>query len=323
MGTRASVEAFAPATVANVACGFDVLGLALEAPGDTVVASRTDAAGARLARITGDGGRLPTAAGANTATIAARTLLARHAPAAGVSLDLHKGLPLASGLGGSAASAVAAVFAVDGLLETGLSRRDLLACALEGERVAAGAAHADNAAACLYGGLVLARLTTPPDVVRLPVPEDLCVALVRPHMEISTAGARMRLGDTVPLRAAVAQWGDLGGFVHALHVGDWDLMGRCLRDHVAEPHRAGRVPGFGEVRQAALEAGALACSLSGSGPSIFALCRGRGAAEKVSRAMETALAGAAGLDCDRHVSSVSSRGARLAGDRHRNGSGPG
>ena len=310
----ARVEAFAPATVANVACGFDVLGLALVGPGDTVVTQRADGRGVRLASVTGDGGRLPTAIDKNTATVAAAALLERHAPDAGVSLDLRKGLPLASGLGSSAASAVAAVVAVDGLLATALPLDELLACALAGEQVAAGAAHADNAAACLYGGLVLVRSTTPPEVIRLPVPVELCVALVRPHLELSTAEARACLGQDVPLTAAVAQWADLGGFVHALHTEDWDLMAGCLRDHIAEPHRIGAVPGFAAVRQAALGAGALACSLSGSGPAIFALCRGTRQADAASHAMEAALAAAAGISCDRHVSAIHGEGARRVAD---------
>ncbi|MFQ5719114.1 MAG: homoserine kinase [Acidobacteriota bacterium] len=311
MTAAASITAFAPASLANLSCGFDVLGLALDGPGDRVRATCTAEAGVSLGRITGDDGRLPRDVARNTATVAAAALLARHAPDRGVRLDLDKGLPLCSGLGGSAASAVAAVCAVDAVLGAGLALPDLLTCALEGEKTAAGAGHADNAAACLYGGLILARVTSPPEIIRLPVPADLWIALIRPHVEVSTADARVELAERVPLAVAAAQWGDVGAFVHAVHVDDWELLGRCLRDQVAEPQRAGRVPGFAAVKQAALDGGATGCGLSGSGPSLFALCRGRAAADAVVAAMATAFQEVAATGCDRHVGAVDRRGARV------------
>ena len=309
-------KAFAPATVANVACGFDVLGLAVEAPGDIVtaelaVADTSGRPGKIDLEIEGDAGRLPREPEHNTASVAARTFLDRYAPDASVRLKLEKRLPLASGMGSSAASAVAAVVAVNDLLAVGATLDDLLSCALEGERVAAGAAHADNAAACLYGGIVLVRGTAPSlDVVRLPVPKGLSVALVRPHLELSTKDSRTLLGNEVRLQDAVTQWGNLGGLVAALYREDWDLMARSLVDIIAEPIRSDRVPGFADVQRAARETGALGCSLSGSGPAMFALCRNRDTADAVSRAMASAFASAAGLETDVHVSPVSKEGAR-------------
>lgn len=305
------VTAFAPATVANVASGFDVLGLALDEPGDRVVAERGERPGVTLSAVEGDGGRLPRESGENTASVAAAKLLEETATEASVHLRLEKGLPLSSGMGSSAASAVAAVLAVDRLLELGASREQLLRAALAGEQVAAGAQHADNAAACLYGGIVLVRSTRPLDVVTLPVPSGLSVALIRPHLEISTRDSRALLGDVVPLQQAVAQWANLGALVAGLHRGDLELVSRALVDHVAEPVRSEQIPGFVAVKQAAVDAGALGCSLSGAGPSIFALCRDADASERASQAMAAALASAAGLRADRHFGPISLRGARI------------
>ena len=306
-----TATAFAPATVANVACGFDVLGLALEAPGDTVTAEKVEAPGIVLGSISGDSGRLPREADQNTATVAALKLFERLGLApVGLRLDLRKGLPLASGMGSSAASAVAAVVAVDRLLELGCPREGLLLAALEGERVVSGSGHADNAAACLYGGFVLVRAIEPVDVVQLPIPVGLSVAVLRPHLEMSTRDSRMLLGDRLRLTDAVTQWANLGALVAGLHRNDLDLVSRALVDVVAEPLRSQRVPGFAEVKAAALDAGALGASLSGSGPSIFALCRDRASAEKVGLEMKGALAAVSGLDSDLHVSPVSPRGAR-------------
>ncbi|MDE3155141.1 MAG: homoserine kinase [Acidobacteriota bacterium] len=306
-----TVTVFAPATVANVACGFDVLGFALAQPGDELVATRRAEPGVVITAITGDGGRLPREATRNTAGVAARALLDATGAREGVALDLHKGLPLSSGLGGSAASAVAAVVAVDAVLGLGAPTDVLLRCALAGEQLASGSTHPDNVAPALLGGFVLARSADPPDLVRLPVPEGLACAIVHPHLEVETAAARRLLGDTVPLQAAIHQWANLGALVAGLFQSDLALIGRSLEDVVAEPKRAGLVPGFAAMKQAALEAGALGCSLSGSGPSLFALCATAAVAARVAPAMAAALARAAGVACDTWVSPVGPEGTRV------------
>jgi homoserine kinase len=310
---RARKIAFAPATVANVACGFDVLGLALGAPGDTVIAELADEPGVHISRITGDGGRLTLDPARNTASVAARKVLELARPAAvpGICLEIQKGLPLSSGMGSSAASAVAAALAVSSLLGLRFGYGELLAAALEGERVVAGAGHADNAAACLYGGFVLVRSTSPLDIVRLPIPPGLSVAVLRPHIEMSTRAARDLLPDRIALADAVRQWANVGALVSGLHSGDLDLVSRALVDFVAEPVRSAGVPGFLTVKRAAIEAGALGSSLSGSGPSIFALCRDLETAETVARKMGDAFSAATTLPWDLHVSPVSVAGARL------------
>ena len=304
------VTAFAPATVSNVACGFDVLGFALDAPGDEVTA-RLTGTGVRIDDILGDGGRLPRDAAKNTAGIAALTLLAKLGERRGVALTIRKGLPLSSGLGGSAASAAAAVVAVDAILGSRVPIETLIACALEGERLGAGSAHADNIAPSLCGGLVLVRCPNPPDVVRLPVPAGLSAVVVHPDLEIETAQARALIGDTVRLADAVRQWANLGALVDGLHRGDFALISRSLEDTIAEPRRASLVPGLAVIKRAALDAGALGCSLSGSGPSIFALCASREAATRVAAAMTAAVRAEIGGDVQTYLSPIASQGARV------------
>lgn len=305
-----SATAFAPATVSNVACGFDVLGFALDEPGDQVTA-RLTAGGVTIDDILGDGGRLPRQAARNTAGVAALALLTTLGERRGVALTIRKGLPLSSGLGGSAASAAAAVVAVAALLETDVSAETLIACALEGERLGAGSAHADNIAPAICGGFVLVRRASPPDVLRLPVPAGLTAVVVHPDLEIETARARALLGDTVPLADAVKQWANLGAFIHGLHLGDFAVIARSLEDHVAEPRRAPLVPGLAMIKRAAAEAGALGCSLSGSGPSLFALCQSAAVARQVAAAMTAAVKAQIGGDPQTYVSPIASRGARV------------
>ena len=309
------VTAFAPATVSNVACGFDVLGFPLESPGDEIDArfdeDRGPDASVRIDNIIGDAGRLPREAARNTAGVAAQALLTRLRERRGVVLTIRKGLPLASGLGGSAASAVAAVVAVDALLDAHAPIETLLACALEGEGLGAAGAHPDNVAPCLYGGLILVRHPDPPDIVRLPIPAGLTAVVVHPDLEIETARARAMLGKEVPLEAAIRQWANMGAFVHALHCADFALLARSLEDAIAEPRRAPLVPGFAAIKDAALGAGALGCSLSGSGPSLFALCHGVDLATRVAAAMTTAVKIHIGGAPQAYVSSIMPRGARV------------
>ncbi len=304
------VRVFAPATVSNVACGFDVLGFAVDGPGDEVVAGERAEPGVELLEVTGDGGRLPRYAERNTAGVAVRALLEAAGCGRGVTLRLHKRMPLSSGLGSSAASGVAAAFAASRVLGLDAPREELLRCAMAGEEMASGSAHPDNAAPAVYGGLVLIRASDPPDVVPLPVPEGLACAVVRPHIEVETKAARGLLGDTVSLRAAVAQWGNLGALVAGLFRGDLELIARSLEDSIAEPKRAALVPGFAAAKNAAAAAGALGCSLSGSGPSTFALCASRRQAERAAAAMAAAYEGE-GLESDSLVSPVGTQGVRV------------
>ncbi|MEM7481119.1 MAG: homoserine kinase [Acidobacteriota bacterium] len=296
--TPSSVRAFAPASVSNVCCGFDVFGFAIEGPGDTVTARPTAEDGVHIAAIRGAGGRLPTDPEKNTAGVAARHLLeqagASHGSTRGVELEVDKDMPLSSGLGSSAASAVAAVVAVNTLFDLGADRETLLRCAIEGERAACGTAHSDNAAPSLFGGFVMVRgagASSAPvlRVDELPVPPELYCAILRPRVAIDTRAARAALEGEVPLSAAVAQWGNTAAFVAGLFRGDADLLASALEDAVAEPVRTPLVPGFDAVKGAALEAGAIGCGLSGSGPAVFALAFGAEEARGVGAAMAGAL----------------------------------
>ena len=305
-------RAFAPATVANVICGFDIFGLAVEAPGDEVVAHYHEAPGVSITRITGDGGKLPRVSGANTASAAAHALLASLGVRHGVALEIHKRMPLGSGLGSSAASAVASVVAVNALLGEPLSRRALLPFALAGERVSCGgeSAHADNVAPALLGGFVLIRGYDPLDVISLPAPARLWVALAHPDLVVRTRDARAALPEMVPLRLAVAQWGNAAGLVAGLFLDDDALIARSLHDVIVEPARARLIPGYADARQAALDAGALGCGISGAAPSMFALTTSRAVAEAAGKAMGAAFRRAS-LSATVYVSPINREGARV------------
>ena len=327
-GNLERAAAFAPGTVSNVGCGFDVLGFALEQPGDVVIAIPRERPGVEILDITGDNGRLPRDPDCNTASVAASALLSHQGlqrplaaglqrPVAaglqtrGVSLIIRKGLPLASGIGSSGASAVAAVLAVNEALRLDASQETLLRSAMEGERVSAGAVHPDNVAPSLLGGFVLARNVDPPDMVRLPVPAGLACAVLCPALEVETRAARAILPDKVPLPSAVRQWANVGALVAALYMADLDLLGRAMVDHIVEPHRARLVPGFAHITRAAMEAGAIGCTLSGAGPAMFALCRSLEAAQRVGAVMKTALQQHGRVEGQVLVSRVSPAGAKV------------
>ena len=278
-------KVFAPATVANVASGFDVLGFALEKPGDVVELKKTPLHEVNIIRIEGDSGRLPADPSKNTASVAVYEFLKQIGFPFGVDIVLNKKMPLSSGLGSSAASAVAAVYGANLLAGSPLKKEDLLSFALAAEEVACGTGHGDNAAPCLLGGFVLIRSYDPLDVIQLPVPAGLACAVVYPHTEIKTEDARKILKKEIKLSDAVKQWGNLAALVSSLYKGDLQLMGRSLQDVVAEPVRSLLIPGFPEVKQKALEAGAIGCSISGSGPSVFALCASHETALRVGEAM--------------------------------------
>lgn len=313
MTAARSARAYAPATVANVAAAFDILGFAVDRPGDTVEAHGRERPGVGLRSVTGDDGTLPRDPERNTASWAVARLLEHLGSDAGIDLVLHKGLPLCSGLGSSAASAAAAVTAANRLLGEPLARAELLPFVVEAEAVACGTAHADNAAPCVLGGFCLVRSTSPLDVVSLPVPDDLFCVLVHPHCEVRTEHARMVLRTRVTLAKAVEQWGNVAGLVAGLCTADHALIGRSLTDVLIEPTRSLLIPGFASVKRAALDAGALGCSISGSGPSVFALCRGEDRAEESGRSMAAAF-GAAGLDADVYRSPICVEGARVLDD---------
>ena len=261
-----SIRVYAPATVANVACGFDIFGFAVNHPGDEVVLTKSSTPGIRINEITGDDGRLPKDVLKNTAGIAIMKYLEHIGQTdQGFELSLHKDMPLGSGLGSSAASAVAGVFAANELMGKPLSQKELLPFAMEGERVACGSAHADNVGPSLLGGFVIIRSYDPLDIIQIPTPSDLYASIVHPQIEVNTKDARRILEREITLHKTITQMGNVAGLVAGLLLPDYQLIGRSLVDVIIEPARAILIPQFDVVKAAALEAGSLGCSISGSG----------------------------------------------------------
>ncbi|UZD24755.1 homoserine kinase [Algoriphagus halophytocola] len=303
-----SVTAFAPATVANVSCGFDILGFAIDAMGDTVEVVRSDSEKLRVVSIEGDGGKLPLEADKNTCAVAIQAMLEALQQKVGLDIYLKKGLPLGSGMGSSAASAVAALEATNRLLGNPFEKKDLLPFAIAAEKVACGAGHADNVAPSLLGGFVLIRDYHPLDVIKLPVPEGLYCTLLHPHYELKTADSRSVLRDQIPMKHATIQSGNVAGLIAGLYESDFELISRSLRDVIAEPYRAVLLPGFYEVREALKAAGALGMGISGSGPTLFALSQGKETAQAVAKAAEKIFK-TIGLDLDVYFSEINTKGA--------------
>jgi homoserine kinase len=304
-----SACAFAPAAVGNVAVGFDVLGFSVEALGDRVTATRTREEGVRITAVRGSAEDLPREPARNTAGRACEAFLAELRPGFGLALELEKGIPFAAGLGGSAASAVAAVVAANALLERPLAPADLFEFALAGEHVATGGRAFDNVAPSLFGGLVLTVGDREPRSIRLPVPPGVRAVIVHPRIPVITKEARAILAPAVPLADFVAQSANLAGFVAGCFSGDVGLLRLALRDLVIEPQRARLIPGFAAARAAALAAGAIGCSISGAGPTTFAWALAT-EAEAVRDALCAAHAGA-GHAVDAWVVPIQPRGARV------------
>ncbi len=301
------IKVFAPATVANVTCGFDVLGFAVNEPGDELELEKIDGNQIVLEEITGDNGRLPVNIEKNTATVVISRILDRLGVKPGLRIKLHKKMPLGSGLGSSAASSVAGAFAINELLGRPLSKRELLPFVMEGERVACGAAHADNVAPSLLGGFVLIRSYDPLDVISIPTPENLYAIIIHPQIEIETKDAREILKKELLLKDAVKQWGNVGGLITGLFTNDYELIGRSMTDHIVEPIRAILIPNFAIVKQVAMDAGVLGCGISGSGPSVFALSKGRTIAEKAGQQMKKAFL-TLDIESNIYISGVNTRG---------------
>lgn len=302
----AQVHVYAPGSVGNLGPGLDILGLAVDGAGDEVFAERYGRSGVRI----DDPGHpsLPAEAAAHTSGIAAGEVLRRAGASFGVRLRIRKGLPLAGGQGGSAASAVAGAVAVNLLLEEPLPDEALILAALEAEAVVAGR-HADNIVAILFGGLVLIRSMEPMDLVRLPVPPGLRVILAHPDRSMNTREGRAVLPASVPREVALHQAAQVGAIVAAACSGDLALLGRAIDDRIAEPARGPLLTGFVDAKRAAMDAGALGCSISGSGPTAFALAGDDGSADRIAAAMTAAYVGA-GIQCTARIAMPDLQGAR-------------
>jgi len=278
------VRVFAPATVANMICGFDILGFAVDQPGDEVIMRRKQQPGVTIKEITGDDGRLPLDPDKNTVSACVQYLLQALNIAAkvGVEIELHKHMPIGSGLGSRAASTVAGIFAINVMLGNPLTKEELLPFCVEGERLACGTGHADNVAPALYGGITLIRGNQPLDVISIPSPPELVAAVVFPQVDVPTRDARQLIKDKVLLKDAVTQWGNIAGLVAGLFQEDYDLIARSMKDILIEPTRAILIPQFYEMKAIAMENGALAFGISGSGPSVVAMTKDEEVAKNIA-----------------------------------------
>ena len=302
------IKLFCPATIANLSCGFDVLGLCLDTAGDEMIIRKSEEKGVRITKI--EGADLPLETERNVAGVAALALLKEVETNFGFDIEIYKHIKAGSGIGSSAASAAGAVFGINELLDRPFSRKDLVQFAMQGEKLASGNAHADNVAPALLGGFTLVRSYNPLDVIKIESPSDLYATVVHPQIELKTSDARSVLKQTVSLKSAIVQWGNVGGLVAGLYTQDYDLIGRSLHDEIVEPVRSMLIPGFDLIKKTALENGALGSGISGSGPSIFALSKGIATANKIAKAM-SAVYEDMFLPYEIHVSKINPDGIRI------------
>lgn len=305
-----SISVFAPATVANVACGFDIFGLAVDNPGDEVIVKKRNDDKIVIEKITGDEGKLTLDPAKNTVSVPIIKFLSQIDSKQGFDIILNKKMPLGSGLGSSSASSVAGVFAVNKLLNSPLETKELLPFAMEGERIACGSAHADNVAPALLGGFVVIRSYAPLDFFQIPTPENLFVTIVHPDIEVNTKDARHILKNEVSMKKAISQMGNVGGMIAGLMSSNYALIGRSMVDFIIEPIRSILIPQFFEVKMAAIDAGALGCSISGAGPSIFAFSEGKEIALKVEKAMKYEFE-KVGIHTNSYVSAINNVGPKI------------
>ncbi len=284
-----SVKVFAPATVSNVGPGFDIMGFALYEPGDEVILKKNNTGKLRIVDITGDNGKLSYSPAENTVTIAMKSLLNELELPDNFDVVLNKKMGIGSGLGSSAASAVAGVFALNKLLGLNLSNDMLLNHALIGEKFASGSIHADNVAPCLYGGFILIRGYEPIDIIPLNSPVELYCTAVYPDIEIKTSEARKILPQMYSINDTIKQAGNSAALVAGLLTSNFELISRSIVDVVAEPYRSKLIPFYNKLRDVVLTTGALNCNISGSGPTMFALSANPETAEKIAESMKTVL----------------------------------
>ncbi|WDF57479.1 homoserine kinase [Mucilaginibacter sp. KACC 22063] len=308
-----SVHVFAPATVANVVCGFDVLGFAVDAPGDEVIMRLKNRSGITISKITGDNGKLPMNPLKNTVSVSVQHYLnSIGRPDIGLDIELHKKMPIGSGLGSSSASTVAGLYAIKTLMGDDSSPEKLLPFAMKGEELACGHGHADNVAPALMGGFVLIRSYRPLDVIRLPHPKELFCAIVFPDVDVPTREARQIIRNKVLLEDAVTQWGNIAGLVSGLYTNDIDLIGRSMEDVLIEPVRAMLIPDFYKLRKLAMDAGAVSFGISGSGPSVFAFARNEQTAHLITQKVQEHLT-AIKINSQAYVSKINDNGPKILG----------
>jgi homoserine kinase len=302
------IKVFCPATVANISCGFDVLGVALDSVGDEMIVRKVSKKGIQITKISGQD--LPKETLNNVAGVAGNAFLLAADYDGGFEIEINKKIKPGSGIGSSAASSAGAVWAMNHLLGNPFNKTELVKFAMEGERLASDVAHADNVAPALFGGFTLVRSYNPLDIVTIPAPSELYITIIHPQIEIKTSDSRKILKTTISMEIGIKQWGNVGGLVAGLFKEDYELIGRSLEDHIVEPIRSILIPGFDEVKKVSLEAGALGSGISGSGPSIFAFSKGKETALKVGNVMKS-IYDKIGIAYEIHVSKVNTEGVKL------------
>ena len=299
---------FAPATIANVSCGFDVLGLCLDTVGDEMVIRKTDEKGIKISKLVGQD--LPVETEKNVAGVAGMAMLNKLHISHGFEIEIYKNIKAGSGIGSSAASSAGTVWAMNELLGKPFSAKELVPFAMQGEKLASGTAHADNVAPALIGGFTLVRSYKPLDIIKIPTPDELYATVIHPQIEVKTSDSRSVLKENITLKKSIIQTGNLGGLISGLYTSDYNLIGRSLHDEIVEPLRSILIPGFNEVKENAIECGALGAGISGSGPSIFALSKGEKMAENVAYVMSETFK-KLNIDYDVHVSKINTNGCRI------------
>ena len=302
------IKIFTPATIANISCGFDILGLCLDTVGDEMIIKKTPEKGIIISKIIGQD--LPLETKKNVAGVAGLALLEKVDIDFGFDIEIYKNIKPGSGIGSSAASAAGTVFGMNQLLGNPFSLQELIPFAMEGEKLASGAAHADNVAPALLGGFTLVRSYNPLEIIKINSPKELFATVIHPQIEVKTADARSVLKRQISLKTAIRQMGNLGGLISGLYTENYGLIGNSLHDEIAEPYRSILIPEFDTVKKASAKAGALGGGISGSGPSIFALSKGKEIAEKVAKSM-SAIYKNIGIDFDIHVSKINQEGIRV------------
>ncbi|PIB29422.1 homoserine kinase [Maribacter sp. 4U21] len=303
-----SIKVFCPATIANISCGFDVLGTALDAVGDEMIVRKTNQKGVRITKL--EGQELPLETLQNVAGVAGLAFLTASDYTGGFDIEIYKKIKAGSGIGSSAASSAGAVWAMNTLLGNPFTTLELVKFAMEGERLASGVAHADNVAPALYGGFTLVRSYNPLDVIEIPSPKELYATVIHPQIEIKTSDSRKILKTTLSLEDGIKQWGNLGGLIAGLFKEDYALIGRSLEDHIVEPIRSILIPGFDTIKAISIENAALGCGISGSGPSIFSFSKGEENAKNVAQAMREVY-DKIGIDYDVHISKINREGIKV------------
>lgn len=302
------IKIFCPATIANISCGFDVLGLCLETIGDEMIIRKSDVKGIKIKKIVGND--LPLETSKNVAGVAALALLEAIDYKFGFDIEIYKNIKPGSGIGSSAASAAGAVFGINELLGRPFTRKELVEFAMKGEAIASGIEHADNVAAAILGGITLIRNSKPLDIIKIESPSELYATVIHPQIELKTSEMRAVLQPMIPLKSAIIQWGNLGGLIAGLYTSDYDLIRRSLHDEIVEPLRGPFIPKFDVIKKTALENGALGSGISGSGPSIFALSKGIETANRIAKAMCVVYEDM-NLPYEIHVSKVNPEGIKI------------